>query len=396
VRLRDDVPIEPAAASAALSPDVALRYSTDTEPGLGRRRSGRGFRYIGPDGEPIRDPATLARIRALAVPPAWRDVWICRDARGHLQATGSDARGRKQPRYHAAWRRQRDELKFGRLAAFGRALPRIRRRVKHDLARPGLTRDKVLATVVALLETTALRVGSDEYARANRSFGLTTLRNRHVTVTGTELRFRFRGKGGAIQVVGLHDARLARTVTRCGALPGQELFQYVDERGDPRPIESADVNAYLRDSAGIEVTAKDFRTWIGTLLAFHELRAGSEPGAVGSRQRAILKRSLERVATTLGNTPAVSRESYIAPAIIDAYMEGSLPAGRGVAHPPGQAPLALGRREELALVRFLEQAESAMTKTARRPTPAKVKDKAASGRSGSTTGRALPGGPNGP
>lgn len=222
--------------------------------------------------------------------------------------------------------------------------------------------------------------GSDEYARANRSFGLTTLRNRHVTVIGTGLRFRFRGKG---------------SVTRCGALPGQELFQYVDERGDPRPIESADVNACLRDAAEIEVTANDFRTWIGTLLAFHELRAGSEPGAVGSRQRAVLKRSLERVATTLGHTPAVSRESYSAPAIIDAFQEASLPAGRGVAHPPGQAPLALGRREELALVRFLEQAGSAMTNPARRPIRAKVKDKSASGRSGSGAGRAVPRGSNG-
>jgi DNA topoisomerase-1 len=327
VRLRNDVPIEPAVAPVAPSPDVALRYSSDTEAGIGRRRSGRGFRYVGPDSTPIRDPATLARIRALAVPPAWRDVWICRDARGHLQATGSDARGRKQPRYHAAWRRQRDELKFGRLAGFGRALPKIRRRVKHDIALPGLTRDKVLATVVALLETTALRVGSDEYARANRSCGLTTLRNRHVTVIGPELRFRFRGKGGAMQVVDLHGARVARSVTRCGALPGQELFQYVDERGDPRPIESADVNAYLRDAAGIDVTAKDFRTWIGTLLAFHELRAGSEPGAVGNRQIAVLKRSLERVARTLGNTPAVSRERYVAPSIVDAYLDGFTAGG---------------------------------------------------------------------
>jgi DNA topoisomerase I len=334
-----------------------LRYSSDTEPGIARRRCGRGFRYLGPDGAPIRDAATVARIRALAIPPAWRDVWICRDARGHLQAVGRDARGRKQPRYHAAWRRQRDELKFGRMAAFGRALPRIRRRVERDLGRPGLSKDKILATVVALLEETALRIGNDAYARANRSFGLTTLRNRHVTVNGTALRFRFRGKGGKIQVVGVPDRRLARIVARCGTLPGQDLFQYLDEHDDPRPIESADVNAYLQDAAGIEVTAKDFRTWIGTLVAFHELRARPDRASAGVRSSAIVMRSLEMVAAVLGNTPAVSRHSYVAPAIVESYLDGSLPPGRTRAsHPPEEVPFTFGRREELALVRFLERA----------------------------------------
>jgi DNA topoisomerase-1 len=372
-RPRDDRPVERTVASGVLVPDSALRYSTDKEPGFGRRRSGRGFRYLGPDGEPIRDSATLARIRALAVPPAWQDVWICRDAHGHLQAVGRDARGRKQPRYHAAWRSQRDELKFGRLAAFGRALPRIRQRVKHDLGRPGLSKDKVLATVVALLEATALRVGNDEYAQANRSFGLTTLRDRHVTVTDGALRFRFPGKGGKIVVVGLQDRRLARIVTRCGALPGQDLFQYLDEDDDPRPIESADVNAYLRDAAGSELSAKDFRTWLGTLLAFQELRAGPGSGAVKARSRAILKRSLARVSAILGNTPAVSRESYVAPGIVEAYLDGSLPPGRTrVAGPSGQALVAFSRREELALVRFLERAESVMTKHAQHVTRKKA------------------------
>jgi DNA topoisomerase-1 len=355
---------DPTASSALFSPEDGLRYSSDAERGIVRRRSGRGFRYLGPDGESIRDVAILARIRALAIPPAWRDVWICRDGIGHLQAVGRDARWRKQPRYHTAWRRQRDELKFGRMAAFGRALPKIRRRVEHDLADPGLSKDKVLATVVRLLETTALRIGNDAYARTNKSFGLTTLHNRHVTVTGTALRFRFRGKGGKIQVVGVHDRRLARIVARCGSLPGQELFQYLDEHDDPRAIESADVNAYLRDTAGIEVTAKDFRTWIGTLVAFQELRALPDRAAAGARPSAMIMRSLEAVAAVLGNTPAVSRQSYVAPVIVESYLEGSLPPGRTrVADLPEQAPFTFGRREELALVRFLERAGS-MTRTA--------------------------------
>lgn len=324
-----------------------------------RRRCGLGFRYLGPDGESVRDAATLARIRALAIPPAWRDVWICRDGLGHLQAVGRDARGRKQPRYHTAWRRQRDKLKFGRLAAFGRALPKMRRRVEHDLAGPGMSKDKVLATVVRLLETTALRVGNAAYAQSNKSFGLTTLQNRHVTVTGAALRFRFRGKGGKVQVVGVHDRRLARIVARCGSLPGQELFQYLDDHDDPRAIESADVNAYLRDAAGIEVTAKDFRTWIGTLVAFRELRARPDRAASGVRPSATIMRSLEAVAAVLGNTPAVSRESYVAPVIVESYLEGSLPSGRTrVVDPPEQGSFTFARREELALVRFLERAGS--------------------------------------
>jgi len=341
---------------AALSDD-GLRHSSDTEPGVARRRCGRGFRYLGPGGAPIRDAATLARIRALAIPPAWRDVWICRDARGHLQAVGRDARGRKQPRYHATWRRQRDELKFGRMGAFGRALPRIRRRVERDLARPGLSKDKILAMVVRLLETTAIRIGNDAYARTNRSFGLTTLRNRHVTVTGTALRFRYRGKGGKVHTVGVQDRRLARIVARCEALPGQELLQYLDEDGAPRSIESADVNEYLQRAAGIAITAKDFRTWTGTLIAFRELRCRPRWPAVEERPRNAVRHSTETVAEALGNTPAVSRQSYIAPVVVEAYLAGSLPPGRKVRHDPGAlAAGGFGRREELALVHFLERA----------------------------------------
>jgi DNA topoisomerase-1 len=350
--------VEPSDRSDPPSPGDGLRYSSDAERGILRRPAGRGFRYIGPDGTPVRDAPTLARIRALAIPPAWRDVWICRQAFGHLQAVGRDARGRKQPRYHAAWHRQRDELKFGRLADFGRALPRIRRRVGQDLARPGLSKDKVLATVVRLLETTAFRIGSGAYAESNGSFGLTTLRNRHVTVTGGALQFRFRGKGGKIQVAGIDDRRVARIVGRCEALPGQVLFQYLDD-DEPHSIESADVNAYLRDAAGTEVTAKDFRTWIGTLVAFHELRAGPDPATAQARPRSTVMRSLEAVAGVLGNTPAVSRESYVAPSVVEGYLEGSLPPGRPRSgDAPDRPAFPPRRREELALVHFLERAEA--------------------------------------
>ena len=341
---------------AGLATDSKLRYSTDTEPGIARRRAGRGFHYLDSDGRSIRDAATLARIRALAIPPAWHDVWICRDARGHLQAVGRDARQRKQSRYHPAWRIQRDASKFARLAAFGRVLPKVRRRVAHDLAHPTLSKDKVLAAIVRLLETTSMRIGSEEYARTNGSFGLTTLRNRHVTVSGTALRFRFRGKGGRVHVVGVRDRRLARLVARCEALPGQELFQYLNEDGEPRPIESADVNAYLQHAAGRPITAKDFRTWTGTLIAFRELRSRPAPSMAGLQPRTVVKHSVEAVADVLGNTPAVSRQSYIAPVVVEAFLAGSLPASQPRRGAPGpEAVPALDRREELALVRFLER-----------------------------------------
>ncbi|MBI2763124.1 MAG: DNA topoisomerase IB [Chloroflexi bacterium] len=333
-----------------------LRHSTDAEPGITRRRAGRGFRYLGPDGASIRDAATLARIRSLAVPPAWHDVWICPDARGHLQAAGRDARGRKQSRYHSAWRARRDASKFGRMAAFGRALPRLRRRVAQDLALTVLSKEKVLATVVRLLETTSMRIGTEAYARANGSFGLTTLRNRHVTVSGDAIRFSFRGKSGKIHEVGGRDRRLARVVARCEQLPGQELFQYLDEDGEPRPIESADVNTYLKDAAGIPITGKDFRTWIGTLIAFQTLRSRPSPHSAAAQPRAMVVRSAEAVAEVLGNTPAVSRQSYIAPLVVEAYLAGTLPRGRSPRRDPGeQVAPRFGRREELALVHFLER-----------------------------------------
>lgn len=330
-----------------------LRFSTDQQPGIRRRRCGRGFRYLAPDDRPIRDSDVLARIRALAVPPAWQDVWICPDPFGHLQAVGRDARGRKQYRYHERFRAEHDSLKYARLSIFGRALPATRRRVARDLGRPGLSRDKVLATVVRLLEVTHLRIGNDGYARTNRSFGLTTLRNRHVAISGTSLRFRFRGKGGRLHEVGIRDRRLATVVAKCQDLPGQELFQYLDEDGEPRSIDSADVNEYLRDAARADITAKDFRTWAGTLLAFRALRLTLESSRPAVRRS--MKLSTELVADALGNTPAVSRQSYIAPAVLDAFNAGALSGGRAVNGAPA-LQLAADRREELALIHLLEAA----------------------------------------
>jgi DNA topoisomerase-1 len=303
--------------------EVGLRYSTDARPGISRRRSGRGFSYRAPDGATIRDRSDLKRIRALAIPPAWTDVWICPDPAGHLQAIGRDARGRKQYRYHDRWRTGRDDAKFERLIDFARVLPRVRRRCDADLAKPGLSREKVLAAVVRLLETTLIRVGNDEYARLNRSFGLTTLKTRHAKVTGTSIRFRFRGKSGRQHEVDLRDRRLARVVQRCQDLPGQELFQYVGDDGEPRDIASDDVNDYLREISGADITAKDFRTWAGTVLAYRALRAL----APGDDDRASRRNVVEAVRLTsdrLGNTPAVARRSYVHPAILEAYLDGSI------------------------------------------------------------------------
>lgn len=308
----------PAAASAA-----GLRYVKDTTPGITRVRAGKGFRHLDPDGEPVRDPELLARIRKLAIPPAWRDVWICPLASGHLQATGRDSKGRKQYRYHTRWREVRDETKYERMIDFARVLPSLRARTESDLARPGLPREKVVATVVRLLETTLIRVGNEEYVRQNRSFGLTTLRNSHVGVQGSKLEFRFRGKSGRDHVIGLRDRRLSRIVKRCQELPGYQLFQYLDEHGKRRSIESADVNAYLREIAGAEFTAKDFRTWAGTVLAAWALR-GYAHAARKRRANRNVVRAIESVAARLGNTPTICRKCYVHPAVIEAYLDGSL------------------------------------------------------------------------
>jgi DNA topoisomerase-1 len=321
VRRRLSLASSPGPAEAAEA--ASLRYVGDRIPGIRRRRAGGGFTYVDPAGRPVRDPETLHRIRALAIPPAWTGVWIAPMARAHIQATGRDARGRKQYRYHPRWRAVRDETKYGRLVAFGTALPRIRAAVARDLARPGLPRAKVLATVVRLLELSRIRVGNEEYARANGSFGLTTLRARHVDVTGSTVKLQFRGKGGKFHQVDVSDRRVARVVRRCQDLPGQELFRYLDAAGRPQRIDSADVNAYVRATAGQDFTAKDFRTWTGTVQAALAL-AGGAPFRSAAEARRNVVRAIERVAACLGNTVSVCRKCYVHPDVIAAYQEGEL------------------------------------------------------------------------
>jgi DNA topoisomerase-1 len=332
---------------------AGLRYVTDASPGIRRKRSGKGFRYVGADGRSVRDAATLARIRALAIPPAYTDVWICPTPNGHIQATGRDARGRKQYRYHPRWREVRDETKFGRMLAFSEVLPAIRRRVERDLALPGLPRAKVLATVVRLLECTGIRVGNDEYARTNDSFGLTTLRNRHVEVSGSTISFDFQGKSGKNHNVELSDRRLARIVRRCQALPGESLFQYVDETGGQQTIDSGDVNDYLREITGQEFTAKDFRTWAGTVLAVAALRELGPAGTERAAKSAIVK-AIDRVAGQLNNTRAVCRKYYVHPTVFETYAAGTmleaLANGNGAA-----ATLHALSGEEQAIVRMLRR-----------------------------------------
>jgi DNA topoisomerase I len=303
--------------------EAGLRYVTDEGPGIGRRRAGKGWSFTDPSGARLTDERHIAWIKRLAIPPAWTDVWICPDRRGHLQATGRDAKGRKVYRYHPRWREVREQAKYGRMVAFARALPAIRARVKADMARPGLPREKVLATVVALLERTRIRVGNEEYARDNRSFGLTTLRNRHARVRGGTMTFEFTGKSGREHEVELADRRLARIVARCQELPGQQLFQYLDDDGARRPVASEDVNDYLREITGEDFTAKDFRTWAGTVLAAMALQEFREFDDEAQAKRNIV-RAIETVAEKLGNTPAVSRASYVHPHVIDAYLEGDL------------------------------------------------------------------------
>ena len=311
--------IDPADSAEA----AGLLYVSDAAPGITRRKAGGGFRYLGSDGKPVRDAATLARIRSLAIPPAYRDVWICPSPRGHIQATGRDARGRKQYRYHPKWRDVRDETKFGRMLAFSDALPAIRKRIERDLARPGLPREKVLATVVRLLESTRIRVGNDEYTRANRSFGLTTLRDQHVEITGSKLRFEFRGKSGKRHTVGLTDRRLARIVRQCQAIPGAELFQYLDDDGQRQTIGSGDVNDYIREITGQDFTAKDFRTWGGTMLAAEAL-AGLDAGESEKDRKAAIVRAVDHVAGHLNNTRAICRKYYVHPLIFESFLAGTL------------------------------------------------------------------------
>ena len=301
---------------------AGLHYVEADAPGLRRERRGRGFRYVDAQGRPVRDAETLERIRMLAIPPAYRQVWICADPCGHLQATGIDARGRKQYRYHPQWRLLRDQAKFARMAAFAEALPRLRQRLRRDLARSGLPRAKVLAAVVALLDATRSRIGNDEYARDNGSYGLTTLRRRHAEPRGAVLQLRFTGKGGAAHALRVVDRRLSRIVRRCQQLPGQRLFQYLDAAGRRHAIDSGQVNDYLREAMGGDFTAKDFRTWGATLQALALLAATPLPEHSERQCRACVLQTVRAVAESLRNTPAVCRKSYINPQVFEAWREG--------------------------------------------------------------------------
>lgn len=344
-----------AAAKAA-----KLRYVSDAKPGITRERvaindAAARFVYRQPDGSEVTDDKTLARIKSLVIPPAWEAVWICRVPNGHLQASGRDARGRKQYRYHPRWRVVRDEAKYGRMLVFGRVLPEIRKRVNADLQRDGLPREKVLAAIVRLLETTLARIGNEEYAKTNKSFGLTTLRNRHVKIAGTRITFDFRGKHGIKHHIDLKDRKLARIVARCRELPGQELFHYLDESNEPRGVDSDDVNEYLRDVSGEEITAKDFRTWAATNLAALALRE-LEAFDTQAKAKKNVVQAVEAVSKMLGNTPAICRKCYIHPAIFEGYLDGSLAEGlkaraeETLAHPEGGLTA-----EEVAVTAFLSQ-----------------------------------------
>jgi DNA topoisomerase-1 len=349
---RSEVLAEAAKADAR---SAHLRYVADDTVGITRQRAGRGFHFIGRQGKPIKDHETLERIRSLVIPPAWTDVWICPIPNGHLQATGRDSRSRKQYRYHAKWREIRDEHKYGRMLAFGAALPKIRRRVSRDLKLPGLPRNKILAIVVTLLENTLIRVGNEEYSRTNGSYGLTTLRDKHAEIRGDTIRFRFRGKSGKVRSVDLIDKRLARLVKRCRDLPGHELFQYLDDEEQPHAIDSADVNDYLREIAGEEFTATDFRTWAGTMLAATTLiQIGPSRSVHASKQRTVA--AVKVVAERLGNTVAVCRKCYIHPQVLESYLAGTL--GKQF-RTKRQRPAHGLRASEMNLLAFLETSKAA-------------------------------------
>jgi DNA topoisomerase-1 len=332
------------------------RYVDDRSAGIRRVRHGRGFRYLDVRGHTLRDPRALARIRSIAIPPAWTQVWICPSPHGHIQATGRDARGRKQYRYHARFREVRDENKYDRMLAFAQALPQIRSVVDTDMQRPKLERDKVLATIVRLLEISLIRVGNEEYSRTNGSFGLTTLRSRHVDIQGSSIRFHFRGKSGIEHDVDVHDRRLARIVQRCTELPGQELFQYLDDDGARHAVTATDVNEYLRRIASADFTAKDFRTWAGTVLAAHALEPLAFESATEAKRNAAA--GVKSVAARLGNTAAVCRKCYVHPAIFQSYFAGDLPAAlqrHAKAH-ARSAPVGLSAEEQAVFALLHEHA----------------------------------------
>jgi DNA topoisomerase-1 len=332
---------------------AGLRYVSDTMPGITRKRTGTGFSYYGTDGKRITDRKEIGRIRSLAIPPAYTDVWICPSPNGHIQATGRDARARKQYRYHPRWREVRDETKFSRMLEFSRVLPEIRKRVEQDLSMPNLTREKVIATVVRLLECTGIRVGNDEYARANRSYGLTTLRDHHVEISGSKLRFQFRGKSGKVHDVVLTDRRLARIIARCQAMPGEILFQYQDAGGVRQTVDSGDVNQYLREITGQDFTAKDFRTWAGTCQAVEILRQ-AEPGETKRDTKAAILQAIDSVAERLNNTRAVCRKYYVHPAVFETFQAGTMVKLLGNGNEKAAAAAAASLpAEERAVVRLL-------------------------------------------
>jgi DNA topoisomerase-1 len=339
----------PAMPDTAL-PDVLppdLHYVDDSQPGITRKALRGKFCYFDPAGQRITDPDEIKRINALAVPPAYTDVWICPDPRGHLQATGRDARGRKQYRYHPRWREVRDANKYSRLRDFGQALPKLRKQLEALLAAPGFSRDKVMATVITLLDATLIRVGNTQYARDNRSYGLTTLRNRHVEVNGSAILFQFRGKSGIEHQITVKDRRLARIIKRCLEIPGQNLFQYLDENGERHTISSSDVNAYLQTLTGADFTAKDYRTWAGSALALAVLRELQWESEADAKRHVV--EMVKNVARQLGNTPAVCRKCYIHPAVVDGFMQGAL----------SELPRSRGRKrlraEEVALAVLLDK-----------------------------------------
>ncbi len=346
---------EDIAAPVEAAKAAGLRYVSDATPGIQRKRAGKHFSYLGLNGKPIHDEEQLKRIRSLGIPPAWTNVWICPNPRGHIQATGRDAKGRKQYRYHPKWREIRDETKYDRMMAFGKALPLIRERVEHDLRLHGLPREKVLATVVRLLDTTSIRIGNEEYARENGSFGLTTMRDNHVDVEGTMVEFHFRGKSGKEHTIDVKDRQLARIIKRCQALPGHELFQYYDEHEQLHTIESDNVNTYLQQITGQEFTAKDFRTWSGTVTATCALQDLGEYETQTQAKKNVV-RAIEAASKHLGNTPTICRKSYIHPEIIDAYLNGSLL--KALQHEDEQAVIEVLHGlhpEEIAVLAFLEQ-----------------------------------------
>jgi DNA topoisomerase-1 len=334
---------------------AGLRYVSDASPGILRQRRGKGFSYIGVDGKPLSDASERDRIEALGIPPAWKDVWICPLANGHLQATGHDAKGRKQYHYHHHWRTIRSQTKFNRMIPFSAALPLIRKQTERHLALKGLPREKILATIVRLLETTYIRIGNVEYAQENQSYGLTTLRNRHVDVSGSTVRFHFKGKSGVNHDIEFHDRRVAKIIKRCQELPGHELFQYFDDEGQLQTIDSGDVNDYLREITNEDFTAKDFRTWAGTVMAARELRA-MEGFESQTQAKKNVVQAIKTVASELGNRPATCRKYYVHPAVIDAYLEGTLGAieEQSSGSTCDDSPYSLSS-EERAVVTLLER-----------------------------------------